>query len=130
MSPQMNITLKVEELTIFLASIAAFATMNFSWWLYPAFLLLPDLAMLGYLINTRFGAFIYNFAHHRATGILTYGLGYVYVSPILMLTGIILIGHTAMDRLAGYGLKYADNFHHTHLGWLKAEAYGNKPADR
>lgn len=120
MTPHMNITLKVEELALFLASIAVFATMDFSWWLYPAFILVPDVAMLGYLINTRVGAFSYNLAHHRATGLVVYGLGYLYASPILMFAGIILVGHTAMDRFAGYGLKYADSFHHTHLGTLKA----------
>ncbi|TAG51385.1 MAG: DUF4260 family protein, partial [Runella slithyformis] len=33
--------------------------------------------------------------------------------------GIILFAHSAMDRIAGYGLKYEDAFKHTHLGWLK-----------
>ena len=23
-----------------------------------------------------------------------------------------------MDRIFGYGLKFGDNFHHTHLGWI------------
>ncbi|MDA1193538.1 MAG: DUF4260 family protein, partial [Candidatus Poribacteria bacterium] len=29
--------------------------------------------------------------------------------------GAILIGHSAFDRLLGYGLKYPDAFKHTHL---------------
>lgn len=119
MTPYMNLTLKAEELALFLASIAVFATMDFSWWLYPALILVPDISMLGYLINTRVGAFLYNLVHHRATGLVVYGLGYWYAAPMLMLTGVILVGHTAMDRLAGYGLKYSDSFHHTHLGLLK-----------
>ena len=41
------------------------------------------------------------------------------------LAGLILFGHAAWDRLLGYGLKYNDSFHKTHLGWI-----GKKAADR
>lgn len=30
----------------------------------------------------------------------------------------ILFGHSAMDRIFGYGLKFNDNFKNTHLGWI------------
>ncbi|HAJ82706.1 MAG TPA: DUF4260 domain-containing protein, partial [Zunongwangia profunda] len=30
----------------------------------------------------------------------------------------ILFGHSAMDRIFGYGLKYEDNFKNTHMGWF------------
>ncbi len=32
-----------------------------------------------------------------------------------MLIGIILFAHQTMDRIAGFGLKFFDNFKHTHL---------------
>lgn len=32
-----------------------------------------------------------------------------------MLAGVILFAHASMDRIFGYGLKYADDFKHTHL---------------
>jgi hypothetical protein len=34
----------------------------------------------------------------------------------LQVSGIVLIGHAAMDRLFGYGLKYEKGFKFTHLG--------------
>ena len=37
------------------------------------------------------------------------------ISP-LVLVGAVLVGHTGMDRLAGYGLKYPTSFSDTHLG--------------
>ena len=37
-------------------------------------------------------------------------------SQWLLLAGIVLFGHASMDRLFGYGLKFSDSFHHTHLG--------------
>ena len=45
--------LKLEELGQFLLSIILFNQLDYSWWVYPAFLLLPDLSMAGYLVNTR-----------------------------------------------------------------------------
>jgi len=30
----------------------------------------------------------------------------------------VLYGHSSFDRLCGYGLKYVDDFKHTHLGWI------------
>jgi hypothetical protein len=29
-----------------------------------------------------------------------------------------LLGHSSFDRVLGYGLKYDDDFKHTHLGWI------------
>jgi hypothetical protein len=29
-----------------------------------------------------------------------------------------MLGHSSADRILGYGLKYSDSFHHTHLGWI------------
>ena len=39
-------------------------------------------------------------------------------SLALFLLGIFLFAHSAFDRIFGYGLKYADAFQHTHLGWI------------
>ena len=44
-------------------------------------------------------------------------MGTLHATPPLLL-GIILFGHASMDRVFGYGLKFGDNFHHTHLGWI------------
>ena len=32
-----------------------------------------------------------------------------------MLAGTVLLGHSAFDRVLGYGLKYPDAFKHTHF---------------
>jgi hypothetical protein len=41
-----------------------------------------------------------------------------YGQPVLLLAAAILLGHSSLDRAVGYGLKHADNFQHTHLGWI------------
>ncbi|WP_317235649.1 DUF4260 domain-containing protein [Belliella filtrata] len=81
-------------------------------------LLLPDLSMVGYLANSRIGAMFYNLFHHKFLAIIILALGYSFNVSELTLAGIILIGHSAMDRIFAYGLKYPDNFKNTHLRWI------------
>ncbi len=110
--------LKLEELVLFGASIYLFTRLGFAWWLFPLFLFTPDLSMLGYLVNPRVGAWTYNFIHHKAFGIAVYVLGTIIANPVLQFAGIILFGHSSMDRVMGYGMKYPDSFQHTHLGMI------------
>ncbi|HLT09006.1 MAG TPA: DUF4260 domain-containing protein [Cyclobacteriaceae bacterium] len=110
--------LRVEELGQFVLSIFLFSQLEYAWWIYPACLLLPDFSMLGYAVNTRIGAWMYNFFHHKALGIAALILGFVLGMAWLTLAGVILFGHAAMDRVFGYGLKFSDSFQHTHLGWI------------
>ena len=112
----MKMLLKLEELAQFLGAIFLFSHLNFAWWWFPALLLLPDLSMIGYVINPAIGAVMYNIVHHKALGVLIGLVGLAMANQVLMLVGIILFAHSCMDRVAGYGLKYGDNFKHTSLG--------------
>jgi hypothetical protein len=38
-----------------------------------------------------------------------------------LIAGIVLFGHSAFDRILGYGLKYPDSFNNTHLGRIGKE---------
>jgi uncharacterized protein DUF4260 len=42
--------------------------------------------------------------------------------PWLSLVGTILLGHSSLDRVFGYGLKYPDAFQNTHLGVIGKNA--------
>lgn len=108
--------LKLEQLAIFLLSILLFLEINIVWWWFPLLLLLPDISMIGYGINNRIGANLYNIFHHQGIAILIYGGGSLTGESYIMAVGVILLGHSAMDRIFGYGLKYFTSFHHTHLG--------------
>lgn len=101
---------------MFLLSILMFGQTSFAWWLFPALLFVPDLSMLGYGINNRIGSLLYNFFHHKGTAIVIYGAGFIAEERYLELAGVILFGHSSMDRIFGYGLKYSDSFKRTHLG--------------
>lgn len=121
MTMQMIRLLKLEELGQFILSILLFNQLEYPWWIYPACLLLPDLSMIGYGYNSRFGAWIYNLFHHKFIAVLLLTLGIGLNESTLKLIGVILFGHASMDRIFGYGLKFQDDFKNTHLGWI-----GNK----
>jgi len=121
MSNKMNNLLKLEELGQFLLSILLFSQLDYAWWIFPACILLPDLSMLGYLVNSKIGAWLYNFFHHKFVAIAIFILGFGLSSSLITLAGAILFGHSAMDRIFGYGLKFDDNFKNTHLGWIGKE---------
>jgi len=114
----MKNTLKIEELAQFALGIALFSQLDFAWWWFPALLLAPDIGALGYLINTRVGAITYNLFHNKAIAITIMLAGLFYVGDLCTLIGVILFAHSALDRAFGYGLKYPDNFKHTHLGTI------------
>lgn len=117
-SNQMNGLLRLEEVGQFLLSILLFNQLNYAWWVFPACILLPDLSMIGYLVNTKIGTWLYNFFHHKFVAIMVLTLGFTLNNSTITLTGLILFGHSAMDRIFGYGLKFNDDFKHTHLGWI------------
>jgi hypothetical protein len=74
--------------------------------------------MIGYLVSPQAGAVTYNFIHHKAFGISIFVIGIILANQPLQLTGLILFGHSSMDRILGYGLKHSDSFQHTHLGMI------------
>lgn len=108
--------LKLEELGMFLLSILMFAETGVEWWWFLVLLLLPDISMVGYAINNKVGAYSYNLFHHKGIAIIVFAIGFLFAMPILELTGAILFGHSSLDRIFGYGLKFSDSFQRTHLG--------------
>lgn len=107
--------LRLEEIALFGLSIFLFSLLDYNWWLFPLLLLLPDLAMVGYLADSKVGAFVYNLVHHRGISVGVYIVGALIGQTVLQLIGIILFAHSTIDRVFDFGLKYADDFKHTHL---------------
>lgn len=110
--------IKLEEAALFGFSIYMFSLLGLQWWWFPLLILIPDLGMIGYAFSAKFGAVTYNMAHHRAVAIMVWLVGHYLGISWVECAGIILFGHAAMDRIFGYGLKFGDSFHHTHLGWI------------
>lgn len=117
----MKYLLQLEELAEMIIGIAAlyYQPIHIAWWLWLPVFLLPDISMLGYLVNTKTGASSYNLFHHKAVAITIAAAGFFMHWPVVLFAGILLFAHSAFDRSMGFGLKYTDGFKHTHLGWGK-----------
>lgn len=114
----MKIILKLEE-AMMAATGIYFLTiydLGLSVWLWIILFFSPDAGMLGYLVNTKVGAFTYNVFHHKGLAIAIAATGYFLHQDVCIAIGILLFAHSSFDRMLGYGLKYPDSFQNTHLG--------------
>jgi hypothetical protein len=116
----MKTILKLEEaaLTAIAIYLLSIYNLGLSFWVWLFLFFTPDIGMLGYVINTKIGAVVYNFFHHKGIALMVAALGYYFHHDVLTAIGILLFAHASFDRIWGYGLKYPDSFKHTHLGSL------------
>ena len=110
--------IKLEELGMLFASILALMYLKVEYWYYLVLFLGPDISMVAYLFGNKIGAVCYNIFHHKGIALALLVIGFIYNSWILQVTGLILFGHSSMDRMAGYGLKLEEGFKFTHLGMI------------
>ena len=108
--------LKLEEAAMFALSIYGLYSLQAEWWWFALLVLGPDISMLGYLAGNSVGAASYNLFHHKAVAVVVFIAGLLMPNLILQLVGIVLFGHSSMDRMMGYGLKTNEGFKYTHLG--------------
>ncbi|MEX3014022.1 DUF4260 domain-containing protein [Gymnodinialimonas hymeniacidonis] len=107
--------LRLEGLAVGLAAIGIFKISGASWLLFALLILVPDLAMVGYLWGSRIGAICYNFTHTYITPIVLAGAGWSFGAPLLVHIAVIWVIHIGLDRAIGYGLKRKSGFMSTHL---------------
>src|SRR5687767_11584356 len=109
---------KLEELAMFGLSVWASYFFNAEWWYYLLLLIGPDISMIAYAGGNKLGAFMYNLFHHKGVAIVLFVLGLLLPDMTIQIAGIILFGHSSMDRMFGYGLKLKEGFKYTHLGLI------------
>lgn len=107
--------LRAEGLIEVAATLLLFHATHQSWWLLPV-ILVPDLAMTGYLRGTTIGAALYNTAHSHIPPILLALAALRWHHQLLLALALLWLTHIGLDRAFAYGLKYDTNFQHTHLG--------------
>lgn len=119
--------LRLEAAALFVTSLFAFRAFDGSWWMFVAFFLVPDLAMLGYLAGPQWGARAYNAAHTLTIPLILGVLAALNEQwswlPILT----VWTAHIGFDRMLGYGLKYGNAFGSTHLGRIGRYRAGVEP---
>ena len=110
--------LKVEHLALLGLSIWMYSIAGWAWYWFAILFLFPDLGMLGYIAGNKAGAIAYDLAHHQAICIGLFVTGLYASQDSLVALGAIALGHSAFDRMLGYGLKYFTGFRYTHLGTI------------
>jgi hypothetical protein len=108
--------LRFEGLAMAVFSAVLYARTGASWWLFAALWLAPDLSMLGYLAGSCWGARIYNAFHTYVTPAALALCALLLHEQLALAIALIWGNHIGVDRLLGFGLKYADGFGYTHLG--------------
>lgn len=109
--------LRIEGLAALVASVTVYAMIDGSWMLFALLLLVPDLAIAGYIAGPRTGAVVYNTLHTYAGPAVLAALGHVDILPGAWPVCLIWLAHIGLDRSLGLGLKYPDAFQSTHLGY-------------
>jgi hypothetical protein len=116
--------LRAEGVATFVAGFAGFLYLGLPWWAFALLLIAPDVSMVGYLGGPKVGAILYNVAHDLASGVAILGLGLAIGSVPVTAAGAILVAHSGMDRMMGYGLKLPSSFKDTHLGRIGTSTTG------
>lgn len=107
--------LRVEGAFALGVSILLYRASHRSWILFAVLFFLPDLFMLGYLLNTRIGAAVYNFVHTMFAPGVWIVIAMFTSRKQLLPFAFIWTAHIGFDRMLGYGLKYPTRFKDTHL---------------
>lgn len=111
-----RLLLRLEGAAALAGALALYAHGGFSWLLFAALFLSPDLTMLAYFAGPRIGAAAYNAVHVYALPVALLVAGLIAGWPAVTAGALIWIAHIGIDRALGYGLKYATAFGDTHLG--------------
>ncbi len=110
-----GILLRREGALLLFASVLAYQQFGWGWWWFFALVLVPDVFMVGYMLNVRVGAVIYNIGHTLIIPLIV-GCVAVLVRAELVLPAVFIwTAHIGLDRMLGYGLKYPTYFQDTHL---------------
>ena len=110
-----RLLLQAEGFAVLTVSVAAFHQLNGSWLWFFLLLLWPDVFMLGYLLNPRVGAALYNVMHTELLPLYIGGAAIFEGWHNVVLFTLIWLAHIGMDRALGYGLKYPTFFKDTHF---------------
>jgi len=107
--------LHLEGAFLFILAVSAYFANQYRWWFFAALFLVPDVFMLGYLVNAKWGAALYNLAHTIA-GPIALALVAIFRKDLSTFPyALIWLAHIGFDRMLGYGLKYPTQFKDTHL---------------
>lgn len=115
--------LRFEGLAYLILACALYQLLGFSWSQFAWWFLLPDLAVLAYVVaSPRVGMVAYNITHSSIGAAMVALVGLLTHDVLYWQIALIWFAHIGFDRALGYGLKFPLGFRVTHLGVLKGMA--------
>jgi hypothetical protein len=112
---QPRLLLHLEGLALLITVGIIYGQISGDWLLFAVLLFVPDVSMLGYMVNKSVGATVYNLGHFVGLPLALAGIGVMTAQPTLVSIALIWLAHIALDRAAGYGFKYNTAFKDTHM---------------
>ncbi len=107
--------LHLEGAAIFGSALYFYGSAHYRWWLFAVLFLTPDLFMVGYLKDAKWGSAMYNLVHTLTGPLILLGGALVLAKRACIPYALIWLAHIGMDRALSYGLKYPSFFKDTHL---------------
>lgn len=118
----MKVIIPIESIGLLLITCTGYAHLYpQSWSFFALIFFAPDLSFIAYMISIKWGAYLYNVVHHQGLIALTICIAWWSNHATGVQVGLVFLAHSFFDRIWGYGLKYPESFHHTHLGWIGKE---------
>ncbi len=110
-----GLLLRVESLVIAGGLLVLYNRIGGSWLLFFGCILAPDLSILASAAGNSVGAAVYNLVHTYVLPVGLVGYGVLGDHALALQLALIWRTHISVDRMLGFGLKYATGFKDTHL---------------
>src|SRR3974390_34493 len=98
-----EVLLRIEGAIIFIAALYLYRLSGEGWGVFLLLFLWPDLGILGYLLNPRFGATTYNLVHVAAFPVALGVYGFATHRAAWLAFALIWLAHIEFDRALGFG---------------------------
>jgi hypothetical protein len=111
-----NTLLRIEGAATLLLAAYLYSIASADWLLFVLLLIVPDVAILGYVRGSVVGAAVYNLLHTEIGPLILATAAVKMQVPLGLAIALVWLAHIGMDRTFGYGLKLTTGFRDTHLG--------------
>jgi uncharacterized integral membrane protein len=108
--------LRLEGLALAVASLALYHQMDYRWLTLGLLWIIPDLALLVFIVDNEKGVTLYNLVHTTTWPLMLAVAGMLVDSGPAVQLALIWLFHIGLDRIVGYGLKYTADKGDTHFG--------------
>jgi len=118
--------LRLEGAVVFIVALMLYSRSGSGWLMFAVLFFVPDVSMIGYIVNTRVGAALYNIIHAYVLPAALGLIGLWLADGVIVSLSLIWFAHIGVDRLLGFGLKYPTVFKDTHLQRVERDGRGTQ----